>query len=190
MPDIHSFVAEKKERRLRVAVLGCALVTASLGATGMYKDWRIRHPVPVSPGPSVSGIGTVATTTTYTNPATEDDLSSLFDEFNERFFDGYLPKIAVRFQTSDTWAGSYLRWRRLPGEDLILISPTAWESTRLPDAKRAYGHTLLHEMAHAFVAHRWPDSTEGHGPHWKAKMRHLAGAGALDDLLWSKSDAP
>lgn len=120
---------------------------------------------------------------TYTICGTDEDIRNLFSRYNSQYFGGLL-KSSVSFKKSDDDAGWYV-----PLGNEIFIDPK-YRMMEPCDVEDIYGQTLIHEMAHAEVTRKFPAGDEKHGPHWKAEMRRLAGAGALDSSLWSKQDKP
>lgn len=123
---------------------------------------------------------------TYTTRCFNEDLNKIFASYNRRYFEGKLPNPILHFADGGKeWSGRYTG-----SVDQIEIDQLTYsESLSKNSCESLYGDTLLHEMAHEFVAHNY-DMMEKHGEHWKAKMRALAGDGAFDEKLWTKESNP
>lgn len=195
---IAGYVEAKRARRRSVLMLALTGAAWIFVGTSIWREYRREHP-PAAAGATTAesspfGItsgGMTVTQVSYVNPATDADLGAMFKTFNREYFGGELPAIPVAFKDRKGLAGFY-QPSRLAEE--IGIVPKAVPTTLLHeegfDADGLYRRVLLHEMAHAYVAHHFGDTVENHGAKWKAEMRHLAGLGALDELLWTKADAP
>jgi hypothetical protein len=92
---------------------------------------------------------------------TNTEAQALFHDFNQRYFDGKLPRYRVEVveQLGVLVAGQIEKKQRC-----ILLLASALEPLA----------TLLHEMAHAAT-------NKFHGTQWQAEMRRLAKAGAPVD---------
>jgi hypothetical protein len=99
------------------------------------------------------------------------ELTLLYQELNQKYFDGKCPAIEIFFQRMASKTMGHTR--TLNGKKAVLIAI----NSRYKGHERIVEETLLHEMVHA--AH----PTWDHGANFRRETRRLILAGALDDIL-------
>lgn len=105
---------------------------------------------------------------------TNKELQRLFEEYNERFFDGRLSGVIVKFEKLRKYDGLY----RFRGEIAVHKSLRSH-----PELAKI---VLLHEMVHAdlmkggYIGHT---EDTGHGTHFHVGIDRLYKVGAYEGLL-------
>jgi predicted SprT family Zn-dependent metalloprotease len=104
---------------------------------------------------------------------TYDDLTSAYDFFNERLFDGKLPRCLITMQRKNKSYGYFAggRFGTLDGEEIadeIALNPSHF---RARTAEQNLS-TLVHEMVHLWQHHHGKPSRTGyHNKEWAAMMK-------------------
>jgi len=104
---------------------------------------------------------------------TYDDLTTAYDFFNERLFDGTLPRCLITMQRKNKSYGYFAggRFGTLDGEEItdeIALNPSHFKK-RTTEQNLS---TLVHEMVHLWQHHHGKPSRTGyHNKEWAAKMQ-------------------
>ena len=104
---------------------------------------------------------------------TYDDLTTAYDFFNERLFDGKLPRCLITMQRKNKSYGYFAggRFGTLDGEEItdeIALNPSHFKERTTEENLS----TLVHEMAHLWQHHHGKPSRVGyHNKEWATMMR-------------------
>jgi hypothetical protein len=121
---------------------------------------------------------------------TEKEWGKWYDDYNENYFNGKLPKATVRTEELPANIGAQTSWPSAK-KPLIQMNPVAILGTK--NAREI----LLHEMIHVKLTQPVRDATspgegngviwimmgDGHGADFHQEVHRLIGMGAFDDLL-------
>ena len=102
------------------------------------------------------------------------DIRKMFIELNAKHFDGEIPMIPVVWNTRMTTTAGYCRYRRI-GRQLsvskIDLSEKLFRNLGFDFHK--IERTLIHEMVHAFLIHRYNE--KGHTARFQRMMTEITG---------------
>jgi len=109
-------------------------------------------------------------------------LDELFDEYNDEYFQGKLPKIPCSFVAGMRksaiglyfWHGTKMGKRKIKNGRGLRIELC---SRRVTEPSKIRG-VLLHEMCHHYVMERC--GSHGHGPEWRRAMQRCGFRGKIN----------